>query len=64
VGREQQPVRLLHPNPLEFHVPTIAERAAAYGMPGVRVDGGDVLEVYDAAAHARSSGAAQAGARP
>ena len=38
------------PNPLEFPVPTIAERAAAYGMPGVRVDGGDVLEVYEAAA--------------
>jgi pyruvate dehydrogenase E1 component alpha subunit len=37
------------PNPLEFHVPTIAERAAAYGMPGVRVDGADVLEVYAAA---------------
>jgi TPP-dependent pyruvate/acetoin dehydrogenase alpha subunit len=37
------------PNPLEFHVPTIAERATAYGMPGVRVDGGDVLEVYEAA---------------
>lgn len=37
------------PNPLEFHVPTIAERAVAYGMPGVRVDGGDVLEVYEAA---------------
>jgi len=37
------------PNPLEFHVPTIAERAAAYGMPGVRVDGGNVLEVYEAA---------------
>jgi TPP-dependent pyruvate/acetoin dehydrogenase alpha subunit len=37
------------PNPLEFKVPTIAERAAAYGMPGVRVDGGDVLEVFDAA---------------
>ena len=30
------------PNPLEFNVPTIAERAVAYGMPGVRVDGGDV----------------------
>ncbi len=36
------------PNPLEFPVPTIAERAVAYGMPGVRVDGGDVLEVYEA----------------
>ena len=27
------------PNALEFTVPTIAERADAYGMPGVRVDG-------------------------
>jgi pyruvate dehydrogenase E1 component alpha subunit len=34
------------PNPLEFAVPTIAERAEAYGMPGVRVDAQDVLEVY------------------
>lgn len=40
------------PNPLEFGVPTIAERADAYGMPGVRVDGGDVLEVYRAASEA------------
>ncbi len=40
------------PNPLEFHVPTIAERAVAYGMPGVRVDGGDVVEVYEAALEA------------
>lgn len=40
------------PNPLEFPVPTIAERAAAYGMPGVRVDGTDVLEVYRAAREA------------
>jgi pyruvate dehydrogenase E1 component alpha subunit len=38
------------PNTLEFAVPTIAERAAAYGMPGVRVDGANLLEVY-AAAH-------------
>jgi len=36
------------PNPLEFPTPTIAERAVAYGMPGVRVDGGNVLEVYEA----------------
>ncbi len=34
------------PNPLEMPVPTIAERAAAYGIPGVRVDGQDVLDVY------------------
>jgi TPP-dependent pyruvate/acetoin dehydrogenase alpha subunit len=37
------------PNPLEFAVPTIAERAAAYGIPGVRVEGKDVLDVYEAA---------------
>ena len=37
------------PNALEFAVPTIAERASAYGIPGARVDGGEVLEVYDAA---------------
>ena len=46
------------PNPLEFSVPTIAERAAAYGIPGVRVDGANVLEVYaaarDAVARART----------
>jgi len=34
------------PNPLEFPIPTIAERGAAYGMPGIRVDGQDVLDVY------------------
>lgn len=39
------------PNEKEFAIPTIAERGAAYGIPGVRVDGADVLEVY-AAAHA------------
>jgi len=37
------------PNPLEFTTATIAERAAAYGIPGIRVDGGNVLEVYEAA---------------
>jgi TPP-dependent pyruvate/acetoin dehydrogenase alpha subunit len=40
------------PNPLEFPVPTIAERAPAYGMPGVRIDGANVLEVYAAAREA------------
>jgi pyruvate dehydrogenase E1 component alpha subunit len=40
------------PNELEFPVPTIAERAGAYGMPGFRVDGADVLEVYAAASQA------------
>ncbi|HKZ75991.1 MAG TPA: thiamine pyrophosphate-dependent dehydrogenase E1 component subunit alpha, partial [Actinomycetota bacterium] len=40
------------PNPLEFAVPTVAERAAGYGFPGVRVDGADVLEVYRVARNA------------
>jgi pyruvate dehydrogenase E1 component alpha subunit len=40
------------PNEKEFAVPTIAERGAAYGIPGVRVDGTDVLEVYQAAREA------------
>jgi TPP-dependent pyruvate/acetoin dehydrogenase alpha subunit len=48
------------PNALEFPVPTIAERAVAYDMPGVRVDGANVLEVYaaarDAVERARSGG--------
>jgi pyruvate dehydrogenase E1 component alpha subunit len=48
------------PNSLEFAVPTIAERAAAYGMPGVRIDGQDVLDVYrvahEAVERARSGG--------
>jgi TPP-dependent pyruvate/acetoin dehydrogenase alpha subunit len=48
------------PNSLEFAIPTIAERAAAYGMPGVRIDGQDVLDVYrvahEAVERARSGG--------
>jgi pyruvate dehydrogenase E1 component alpha subunit len=40
------------PNTLEFPIPTIAERASAYGMPGVRVDGANVLEVHEAARQA------------
>ena len=40
------------PNPLEFKVPTVAERAVAFGIPGIRVDGGDVLAVYEAAREA------------
>jgi pyruvate dehydrogenase E1 component alpha subunit len=36
--------------------PTIAERAAAYGIPGERVDGNDVLAVYAAAAEAVARG--------
>ncbi len=48
------------PNALEIPTPTIAERAAAYGMPGVRVDAQDVLEVYrvahEAVERARAGG--------
>ncbi len=40
--------------------PSVASKAAAYGLPGVEVDGNDVLAVYDAAgeaiARARSGG--------
>ena len=40
--------------------PEVANRAAAYGMPGVAIDGNDVLEVYETAgeaiARARSGG--------
>jgi pyruvate dehydrogenase E1 component alpha subunit len=31
---------------------TLADKASGYGMPGVRVDGGDVLAVYEATAEA------------
>lgn len=48
------------PNTQEFPTPTIAERGAAYGMPGIRVDGANVLEVYaaarDAVERARTGG--------
>jgi len=48
------------PNSLEFAIPTIAERASAYGMPGVRIDGQDVLDVYrvahEAVERARAGG--------
>lgn len=41
-----------------FNIPYISQRAAAYGMPGVTVDGNDLLAVYDAVLeavqHARS----------
>jgi TPP-dependent pyruvate/acetoin dehydrogenase alpha subunit len=40
------------PNQLEVPVPTIAQRADAYGMPGKRVDGAEVLEVHAAVSEA------------
>ena len=51
------------PNPLEFPVPTIAERAGAYGMPGVRIDAQDVLDVYGGSRTTRSSAPATAAGR-
>ncbi len=47
---------------LESSVPSLAVRAASYGMPGVSVDGMDLLEVYPAAAEAVSR--ARAGKGP
>jgi pyruvate dehydrogenase E1 component alpha subunit len=35
-----------------FNIEDVAERAAAYGMPGVVVDGNDVVAVYEAAGEA------------
>jgi pyruvate dehydrogenase E1 component subunit alpha len=42
--------------PLEAQTaaPTLADKAIGYGMPGVRVDGGDVLAVYEATREAVS----------
>ena len=40
------------PNKLEAAIGALADRAGAYGIPGVRVDGGNVLEVYGAASEA------------
>ena len=37
------------PRRLQMGVESVAERARGYGMPGVTVDGGDVLAVYEAA---------------
>lgn len=41
--------------------PTIAERAGAYAMPGVLVDGNDVGQVYEAVARARAQAVAGEG---
>lgn len=48
------------PSSQQSAAPTFASKAVAYGMPGVRVDGNDVLAVYcavrDAAERARGGG--------
>ena len=45
-----------------FAIQSVVERAAAYGMPGEKVDGNDVLAVYEAAS--RSVARARAGGGP
>ncbi|MDP8956454.1 MAG: thiamine pyrophosphate-dependent dehydrogenase E1 component subunit alpha [Actinomycetota bacterium] len=40
------------PNQLEFAVPHVAGRGPAYGMPSKRVDGANVLDVFEAATEA------------
>jgi pyruvate dehydrogenase E1 component alpha subunit len=40
---------------------SLADKAAGYGMPGVRVDGGDVLAVYEATSEALARGRAGEG---
>jgi len=40
------------PVSVAFKIENIADRAAAYGMPGVVVDGNDVMAVYEAAGEA------------
>jgi pyruvate dehydrogenase E1 component alpha subunit len=40
------------PLPAQTRAETLADKAAGYGMPGVRVDGGDVLAVYEATGEA------------
>jgi 2-oxoisovalerate dehydrogenase E1 component alpha subunit len=40
------------PQRLQMPIQDVADRAAGYGMPGVVVDGADVLAVYEAAAAA------------
>lgn len=50
------------PQALQMPVASVAERAAAYGMPGVRVDGTDALAVFGATKEA--IGRARAGDGP
>jgi pyruvate dehydrogenase E1 component alpha subunit len=40
------------PLPAQTRAETLADKAAGYGMPGIRVDGGDVLAVYEATSEA------------
>lgn len=40
------------PTVAQYSIPDLAERGPAYGMPGVKVDGNNVLAVYEAALQA------------
>jgi pyruvate dehydrogenase E1 component subunit alpha len=40
------------PLPAQTRAETLADKAVGYGMPGMRVDGGDVLAVYEATSEA------------
>jgi len=44
-----------------IRVPTIAERACAYGIPGKVIDGNDVMEVYEATRDAVAAARSKAG---
>ena len=44
--------------------PHVASRAAAYGLPGIEVDGNDVLAIYQAAAEAVARGTLRAAVLP
>jgi pyruvate dehydrogenase E1 component alpha subunit len=45
----------------QTHAEALADKAIGYGMPGVRVDGGDVLAVYEATREAVERGRAGGG---
>ena len=45
------------PQEMQSASTTFAEKAVAYGMPGIRVDGNDVLAVYEACKEARERAA-------
>jgi 2-oxoisovalerate dehydrogenase E1 component alpha subunit len=49
------------PEEMQSASSTFADKAQAYGMPGVRVDGNDVLAVYEACRQARERAAAGEG---
>ncbi len=58
VRLREQPVGDLGPAGAADGEPSFAAKAKAYGMPGIRVDGNDVLAVYQAAKEARERAAA------